>query len=372
MATSRKTRIASLIGAVAFVLSVGWSAASAMVQEGTVFLGAVLSFDGHHAIGGNHTYNGYELARERINSNGGVMVDGIRFMLGPYSSAMTKAVADVTDRYKVPLVAAEGASPDLFDGRYRYIFGLFSTAGHYFDGLIDLAAAKGRDAGKDPRELKLAIVVQNDRFSLWVRKAVFKDAETCGMEIIIDDKLPKIITGMSATLEKVKEQEPDILVVSGHSQGAEAVARGLKEMGIAIPVLAITHCEAARINERYPTAVEGAYCPAQWVPTLPYKDDLFGTARDFANAVKKAYPNEKYEHVPYQCASAAAALMVWKDAFERANSFDTEKLRAALTVTDLKTFYGRIRFAKTGEINSKPMVLRMIQNGKYVVVAPAK
>jgi branched-chain amino acid transport system substrate-binding protein len=87
---------------------------------------------------------------------------------------------------------------------------------------------------------------------------------------------------------------------------------------------------------------------------------------DFADAVKKEYPGEKYVDVPYQV--TAAAVMVWKDALERANSFDTEDLRAALAATDLETFYGRIKFAPTGEIITKPMILRQIQNGGYAVV----
>ena len=89
---------------------------------------------------------------------------------------------------------------------------------------------------------------------------------------------------------------------------------------------------------------------------------------DFVDAVKKEYPGEKYVDIPYRIASAAAAVMVWKDAFERANSFDTEDLRAALAATDLETFYGRIKFAPTGEIITKPMILRQIQNGGYAVV----
>ena len=64
--------------------------------------------------------------------------------------------------------------------------------------------------------------------------------------------------------------------------------------------------------------------------------------------------------------------MVWKDAFERAQSFDTEKVRQALTETNMKTFYGDIRFSKAGNNIAKPMVLRQIQNGKLNVVAPLK
>ncbi len=64
-------------------------------------------------------------------------------------------------------------------------------------------------------------------------------------------------------------------------------------------------------------------------------------------------------------------MLVWKDAFERADSFDTDKLRAALYATDMKTFYGDIRFAKAGNNVAKPMALRQIQDGKLHVVAPS-
>ena len=86
--------------------------------------------------------------------------------------------------------------------------------------------------------------------------------------------------------------------------------------------------------------------------------------KNFRKVSQDTYPGT-YDEVPYQVASAAAALLVWRDAFERANTFDTEKLRDALAATDLQTFYGTIRFSSNGEISSKPMVLRQIVSGKY-------
>ena len=38
----------------------------------------------------------------------------------------------------------------------------------------------------------------------------------------------------------------------------------------------------------------------------------------------------------------------------------------------METFYGQIKFDETGKNIAKPMVLRQIQNGEYVVVAPTK
>jgi branched-chain amino acid transport system substrate-binding protein len=399
MAIGTHIRIVYMVGVAALGLAAEIPFAQAMVQEDTIVLGAVLSFEGHYQTGGRLTFDGYELAREQINSKGGVTVggrryqleiryendkstpaiaaekaeqlireDGILFMLGPYSSEMTKAVVGVTERYQIPLIAAEGASPSLFNRGNRYLFGLLSTADKYLDDFMDLASHMAKKQGEDPRDLRLAMGIQNDRFSLYVRRAVLAGARKCGIQTIIDEKLPKIITGMAETLKKVMAQKPDILVISGHAKGAETAARQLVEMQIRVPFLAITHCEAARINERYPEAVEGAYCPAQWAPTVPYADSLFGTAPEFAALMKSTYPEENYLDVPYQAAAAAAAVMVWKDAFERANSFDTERLRDVLSNTDLQTFYGKINFAPSGELISKPMVLRQIVGGNFVPV----
>jgi branched-chain amino acid transport system substrate-binding protein len=141
-------------------------------------------------------------------------------------------------------------------------------------------------------------------------------------------------------------------------------------MKINVPIIAITHCEAAKVITNFGAATNGFLCPTQWAETLTYKDDLFGTAAEFDALFKKSY--EGYKNVPYQAAQASAAVMVWKDAFERANSFDVGKVRDALSATNLKTFYGDIRFAPEGNNIAKPMVLRQIQNGKLNVVAPSK
>ena len=400
MQTKVKISIVLATAAVGFATVMVVLAPSDQDEEKIITLGAALSASGRYKVSGNDTYNGYELAVDRINQAGGVRVDGekyilkietyddksdpargskiaerliiedgIKFMLGPYSSEMTKAVVGVTEHFKVPLVEAEGASSDLFNRGFRYIYGLLSTCENYLSDVIDLAAERAREAGGDPSDLKLAIAVQFERFSLCVRAAVVEHAEKYGMKIVVDEKLPREITTMTWFLERVRDADPDVLLISGHSMAAEVGVRQMHEMGIRVPVTAITHCEAARITEVFPAATtEGIYCPAQWAASLPYKGDLFGTAMDFSNTMKSAYPDEKYDEVPYQAASAAAAVIVWKDAFERANSFDTEKLRDALAETDLMTFYGRIKFAPTGQIISKPMILRQIRGGQYGVV----
>ncbi|MDA0304798.1 MAG: amino acid ABC transporter substrate-binding protein [Proteobacteria bacterium] len=374
---------------------------NAKVEGDTIVLGSAISFTGKYSTNGIHAKNGYNLGVKRINETGGVKVggkayqlkiiyyddestplrtaqlgerlikqDGVKYFLGPYSSATTKAMAPITEKYKIPMVEAEGASRSLFNKGYKYIFAVLSTSEQYLASSIALAAEMAEKAGKKPSSVRVAMAFENDPFSLDVRAGVIDDMKKYGMKAVIDDKLPRDLSDMAATLTKVKALKPDILVISGHSKGAATAARQIKEMKIKVPMIAMTHCEAAKIIKKFGASTNGFLCPTQWAETLSYSGAAFGSAAEYDKLFKKTY--EGYNNVPYQSAQATAAVLVWKDAFERANSFDTEKVRVALTETNMSTFYGNIKFSKAGNNVSKPMVLRQIQNGKLNVVAPLK
>ena len=57
--------------------------------------------------------------------------DGVKFVLGAYSSALTKAMAPVTEKYKVPHIEANGAARELFTEGYKYLFAVLSTSDYY-------------------------------------------------------------------------------------------------------------------------------------------------------------------------------------------------------------------------------------------------
>jgi branched-chain amino acid transport system substrate-binding protein len=289
-------------------------------------------------------------------------------MLGPYSSGLTKAILPVVGKHKVPMVEANGASRELFTKGYRYLFAVLSTSDQYLTPAIDLAAEHADKLGKSPDKLKVAIVMENDPFAQDVRAGVLDDIERQGMRRVIDDQLPPELSDMSTTLSKVKALKPDVLVISGHEKGALTAVNQIKELKVYVPILAMTHCDSAQIAEKLGPDAEYTFCAQQWHESLGYKDDVFGTAKDFANQFKVAYGYE----APYQAAELAAAVHVFADAFKRAQSLDPEKVREALAGTELQSFYGPIRFDAQGRNTAKPIVLTQVQGGKYVVVAPAQ
>ena len=174
---------------------------------------------------------------------------------------------------------------------------------------------------------------------------------------------------MTSFLAKIKALKPDIIVVSAHTVGGALFVRQMTEQKVNAPIVAMTHCESAKVTDMdtFGSAGEGILCAGQWAPELSYKDSYFGTAMDYTNTFEKAY-----DYVPpYQAAESTASVLVYANAIQRANSFDTVKVRDALAMTDMQTFYGNVKFAPTGQNIAKPMILRQIQGGKYKLVAPS-
>ncbi len=397
---SRKQRfLIAFVVCVAAVSLVAAGPAWAKVEGDTIVFGAALSFTGKYSTNGKHTKNGYDLVVKRINETGGVKVgdksykikikyyddestparagqladrlikqDKIKFILGPYGSGPTKGIAPITEKYKIPMVEGNGASRSLFNKGYRYLFAVLSTSEQYLAEAITVAAEQAKKAGKDPSSIKVAIAVENDPFSMDIRAGVLDDAKRYGMKVIIDDKLPKELTDMTATLTKVKALKPDVLIVSGHSKGAVLAIRQISQMKVDVPMLAITHCEAADVIGKFGGDANYTLCATQWAETMTYRDKWFGWSGDYAETFEKEYGYMP----PYQAAESSAAVLVYIDALERANSFDTEKVRDALAETKLETFYGWVDFDDTGKNIAKPMVLRQIQKGKLIPVAPSK
>jgi branched-chain amino acid transport system substrate-binding protein len=381
----------------AAMLGGGTGVASA--ADDTIVLGAAVSLTGKYSVNGKNTQDGYNLAVKVINDKGGVKVgdkqyklkvvyyddestsargaqlverlidqDHVNFILGPYSSALTKAVAPITEKYRVPMVQGNGADRGLFTQGYKYMFAVLNTSDYYLRAAVNILADEAKKAGRDPKSIKIAIAIENDNFSQDVRDGIVEDAKKYGMQVVIDDKLPADLNDMTATLTKVKALKPDALMISGHEKGAVLGIRQVAQQKVYVPMLALTHCDSAQVTEKFGKDADYAFCGSQWDVTLTYTDPWFGNPQKYAELFKKTYDNEP----PYQAAESTASVEVFADAIARAGALDRDKVRDALAKTDMMTFYGPVKFDASGKNVAKSMVMYQVQHEKYVVVAPSK
>ena len=247
-------------------LALGLMTATAVNAQdcGEIVLGSALSETGKYSANGKNTKDGYEFGIKKIKEAGGIKVgdkcynfrviyyddeltpargaqlverlvsqDGVKYMLGPYSSGMTKAILPVTEKYKIPVVQAEGASRSLFTQGYRITSPCCRPPSSISPPSIALAAEMAEKAGKKPSDVKVAMIFESDPFSLDVRAGVVDDMKKYGMQAIIDDKMPRDLNDITPFLTKVKALKPDLLLISGHEKGAATAARQIGDMQIA-------------------------------------------------------------------------------------------------------------------------------------------
>src|SRR3954447_2126140 len=312
MSTARGKTTTAVACAALFLLAAA-GVGIAQTEGDTIVLGAAVSLTGKYSVNGKNTKDGYDLAIKRLNEMGGVKMggktyklkvvyyddestpargaqlaerlisqDGVKFLLGAYSSGLTKAIAPITEKYKVPHVEGNGAARELFTEGYRYLFAVLSTSDYYLRDAVNLAAEVAKEKGRDPKTLKIAMAFENDPFSLDVRDGILEDVKRHGMQVVADDKLPPDLNDMAATLTKVRALKPDALLVSGHEKGATLVVRQTSEMKIDVPIVATTHCDSAKIAENMGRLAEGVLCASQWDRKLSYKDKWFGSADEYA------------------------------------------------------------------------------------------
>lgn len=355
-------------------------------------LGAAVSFSGKYAKEGELLKKGYELWKDRVNSQGGIKIgdkrykveiiyyddqsdpkttaklvekliteDGVKFILGPYGSSQVFAAAGVVEKYGALMVQGGGASSKIYKQGYKHIFGVFNIAPDYGKNLIDLAV-KLR-----PKPKTVAIVYEKDIFSEDAAKGALDAAKRHGLKVVLYEGYPKGAQDLSSLMLKIRAKKPDVVIGAGHFKDSVLVVKQLKQFKINPKFLGLT------VGPPVPAFVkalgedaEYIFGPVQWSKAFKYKDPLFGSTQEYVKAFR-----EKYGEDPeYHAAGGTAAALTLQIALEEAGSLDVKKVRRALLNMKVETFYGVIGFDETGKIVTKPMAVIQIQKGKPVTVYP--
>src|SRR6266545_2735417 len=192
--------------------------------QAPIKIGASLSLTGTYAKPGTYEKEGYDVCADEVNGKGGLLGRKIEFVLyddqsapatavklyeklitedkvdavmGPYSSPITEAVANVTEKYKKVMVSPLAATTSIFRKGRKYIFMVISPAEVYLEGLIDMAAKRG---------LKTVAIINED--TLFTKASANGTAELAkkrGMQVVLQEAYPKGNTDFSGLLKQNAE-----------------------------------------------------------------------------------------------------------------------------------------------------------------------
>ncbi len=359
---------------------------------GTVRFGAAVSLTGTNANEGKLTQDGYNFWKKTVNDAGGMMVgaqrymvdikyyddesspdtsaklteklitdDKVNFVLGPYGTSQTLSASAITEKYKMPMVEANGAAEAIFNRNFKYVFSPMTPAKFYLRGIVDACL------DKDPTIKTIALLADNDTFSVEVAEDTQSYAKEKGLNVVYYEKVPADTKDVSAQLTQIKPKNPDLFISSGHYASAALVMKQSKELKFNPKAFGFSVGPALpQFTDSLKTDAEYVFGGTQWTPSLKYKDEQFGTAADYATKFK-AFAG--YDPA-YQNAESTCAGQCFQQAIAKAGSLDTEKVRDALASLSFSSFYANVKFDSRGINVDKPMAAEQIQGGKKVTVWP--
>jgi branched-chain amino acid transport system substrate-binding protein len=373
-----KTFLRGFVGAIALVALAGSTGAQA---QGPIKIGASLSLTGTYAQPGSYQKEGYELCQDHLNAKGGLLGRKVEFVfyddqsmpatgvrlyeklitedkvdavMGPYSSPITEAVANVSEKYQKVMVSPLAATTSIFKKGRKYIFMVISPAEAYLDGLVDMAAKRGLKT--------IAVINEDTLFTKASAVGVAEIAKKKGMPVVFQEAYPKGNTDFSALLTKLKAANPDVIAASTYFDDAVAITRQMKELNVNAKMYGVTvGGDLPKFYELLKQNAEYVYGATQWEGNLPYPGQ-----KEFVDSYQK-----KFGHEPvYHSAAGYAGCVIYGEAVKRAGSLDSDKVRDQLLKLETRTFFGDYKVDGDGFQVAHKMVMFQWQDGKKVTVWP--
>ena len=351
--------------------------------QGPIRVGASLSLTGTYAKLGKNQHEGYQLCEKDLNAKGGLLgrkvqlvvyddqsmpptgvrlyeklitEDKVDVVMGPYSSPITEAVANVTEKYKKIMVTPLAATTSIFrkEPRRKYLFMILSPAEVYLEGLVDMAAKRG---------LKTVAVVNEDTlFSKAAASGAVELAKKKGMQVVFTEAYPKGNTDFSGLLTKVKALNPDVVAAATYFDDAVALTRQMKELNVNPKMYGVT--VGGDLPEFYDVlkgSAEYIYGATQWEPVLNYPGN-----KEWFESYKA-----EFKHEPsYHSAAGYTGCLIYAEGVKRANSLDADKVREQLLKLETRTMFGDYKVDQDGFQTAHKMVTFQWQKEKKVVVWP--
>jgi branched-chain amino acid transport system substrate-binding protein len=292
--------------------------------------------------------------------------DGAVAVLGPYQSPVAYAVSQICEKERTPFVITVAVADNITERGFEYTFRVQPNARvmaeRSLDHLADLAKATGTGVKT------LSMLHEDGLFGSSIAGHVERHARKLGMELGL--KVPYNFRTPDLTTEvtKIKAAKADVVIVTGYFGDALLIVRTATEL---------------RLEARAMMGISnGGFSNPKFLADQPQLADLIldgnywhNPRSDRTKGVMEAYQKRFTAPMSSHSVQAYSAMMVLRDALERAGSADRAKVREALTKTDLADHIlpqGPVRFDRAGENSGAQPALLQNQGGRTVVVGPAQ
>ncbi len=293
----------------------------------------------------------------------------VNALYGAYYSSVTAAGSQVAERFQIPWVNGESTSPKLTKRGFKWFFRTTPHDAEFtqlmFDFIRDFQAEKG---------MKLSSVAIFHEDTLWGTDSgrVQNDlAKGLGYKVVSKISYRAKTTSLTPEVQRIKAASPDVFLPSSYTSDAMLFLRTAKELDYNPKLLV-----AQNAGYTDPTFLKTMGKDAEGVITRsPFNMDLAKTIpliNKINTRFKKHSGGRDLSDVPVRAFTGFMALV---DAINRAGSTDPNKIREALTKTNIPSDklivpWKGIKFGPDGQNLLVRGILMQVQNGKYCTIYP--
>ena len=280
----------------------------------------------------------------------------VDLFLGPFSSTINDAVANVMERYKRPFMTT--GAPMIFQRGRKYVFRLpMTSAPDYQKGPLGLAKQIGVK--------RIAIIGEGSLWPRQVTEGALEWAKRLGLEVVLLESYRKEQTDFTALLRRIQSSGAEAIFSNGYYFDAVAQIRPLRELNINVKLFSATLGPVSpKFVKELGPAAEFVVGFSAWEP----RPELLGHRgmKDFIELYERRFG----EKPSYRSAIGYSEMQIYEAAVRQDRSFDPEKIRDAFASITVDTVLGPYKVDEHGFMKTDGLAIQ-IQHGKRVIVWPA-
>jgi branched-chain amino acid transport system substrate-binding protein len=386
-------RLVSLLAAL-FVL-VGFCTYGYAENVKEVKIGVIEPVSGPLALIGEKNVMGYKLAVEKINASGGIkslggaklklligdsegkppvamsqaerlIGQGAVLLVGAYQSAAVFSATQTAEKFKTPFLVSLGIADPITERGLKYTFRVMGTSSMLSKQLLGFLQQIGKISGKPVKSI--GMLYEDTLFGQAMSTTHKKYLGDYGYDLVADITYPAKTSDITAQVLKVKNANPDFIILTSYLSDAILITRTLYEMDV-VPLgfLGTGGYDQPDYIKETGKLSENFFISAIWSHNI----NLPGVA-EVNEEFKKA---NGFDMTGFAAICYTSAYII-KDALERAASLNKDKIRDALAATDLKMstkgniLQYDIKFDEKGQNMNAFELTEQVQDGQFTPVWP--
>jgi branched-chain amino acid transport system substrate-binding protein len=291
--------------------------------------------------------------------------DKVHVLLGAYQSSCSFTATAVAERYGIPFMVGDSAALNITGRGFKWVFRATPIASDY-------AATYMRffeDMKKSGRTItSIAVVNENTDYGTSVADSIEAAAKKSNIPIAARIPYSANSTDVSAQVLQLKERQPDVVIFISYTSDSILYIKTMKNLDY-MPQMVIGDDTGFSDPSFIPAVgdiAQGAMNRSAWDIGKP------GSTTYKINEIYKAKTGRDLDDTSARNMEGFFALT---DAINRAGSNDPEKIRDALTKTDLKPDqlmmgYNGVKFDETGQNILASTYLIQLKGKEYQLVWP--